>query len=577
MKKIITSLKLKEFLIVTSIIIISFLIFYFKLIFYMNGNFSFGNFSAPLNLDGFFSLQYLFFNPYTNFGTLNSFVLMSILYSYIVDFLELPSFIFGISIGTKILILFSSVIYGLVFYYFTNIFVKNFKARVIGTIFFLFNPFSISLYASGDFILIIFQSFLFISLIFTYLAMNKGKFFNPYFIIAAFFLIFNLSFEQSFIASLLMYLIAILYISFFSLNLKSFKEKLVIALKSFLVLFISLIFIGTIYYVPILFGPISLLPGTVNGLPVSVLYYGALPIWHIFTLKVYDDTLWLAIPKLYGNTFYLLWRIFEALLIIIFLFGFRIFNDKRLLYFSVLVLITSFFAAETDGPIFVINNLTVFLYENMLGYEAINYPYLWVWFLIVPFYSVILSIIISDFYDNNRKNYLLFKKISILENSAKKLKIKKLFKQISIYSFFTLVVFIIVIPISTQGYYNSKLSWGNTIHVTSYPQYFFTIENTLNNLTKNNNSGVIFNTVGSYIFFDNNSNLGISNIPQEDGKYRTASISSYIPNYDQVTNFLYWFYYLFYNNGTKYSAQILAMLGVQYFVDIYNANSMGYP
>jgi hypothetical protein len=363
----------------------------------------------------------------------------------------------------------------------------------------------------------------------------------------------------------------------FKKDLENFKKRIFLFIKSILVIFVSIIFIGSVYYLPMLLGPTSFLPGSLSAFPEDILYWGALPIWNILTLKAYPDYLmWNAVKTFYGINVYEIWEILLIILIILILFGFIIFNDKRLLYLSMFVFFISMFASEMDNPIPGFRYIILLLYENMIGYQATNYPYLWVWFSIVPLYSIMISIIVSDIYEPNN-NYVLFKNYNILN---KKIKIKNFFKKIEKFRYILpfFIIFILLVPISTQAYYSSSNnSSGNGIQEMKILPYFITLANTLNNLTKVSNGGVIFNTPNSFIFFGNDTKNATWNIAQSENYYRTVDISSYLPNYNTVTDFYYWFYHLFYTNGTKYSAKILAMLGVEYFVDVYNAYSVGYP
>ena len=205
--------RLMEFILLLLIISIAFVLFYWRLFFAMNNFLSFGNFTQTLNL-GELREFFPFYNPFSNFGSVSSFPLENIEYSAIAWLVILPpSIIFDVSIGVKVFIFISSLFFGLSFYVLTSIFTKKYLARILGTMFFLFNPFTIQLYASGDFYEFIFQSFIFIGLVFLHYAITKGKFFHPYYIISVFFLILSFAVLQSVLTAFILYFVSDKYVT----------------------------------------------------------------------------------------------------------------------------------------------------------------------------------------------------------------------------------------------------------------------------------------------------------------------------------------------------------------------------
>ena len=565
---------LKEVGTVVLVLTVAFTIFYFRLLFDIRGFLFFGNFSQTLNLaevKGFFP----FYNPFLNFGSFSSIPLGSLEYSAIEwSLIVFPSVIFGLAIGIKIYILLTSIIFGLSFFCFTSIFTQKFTARIIGTLFFLFNPFTIQLYASGDFSEFIFQSFIFIGLLFFNLAILKMKFFHPLYIISILFLVLSIVVLQAFIAALVFYLVIGSYTILFSMKGIDLKEKILFLLKSISSLAMSGLFLGLIAFLPLLFGPVSYLPGSSSSLPLSTFIGGAVNTFKVITMNAYPPSLaWTSVLTTYGSFFYSIWFVLEILLIIVLFFSYVLTRDRKFIFFPLIVVILALFASETAGPL---GNLTVYLYLHVPGYQALNYPYLWVWFLIMPIYSVIIILILDKVAwkeQNSGQNSQGFFRSGKWNRSTLLSKYRTLKNNRAIiYIFLALVVVVLVAPIATEGYYGS-----GGIKRVNMPAWFNTLDSTLVDLTKKNDSGVIFNTIGSFIQFGNNFTNRAPNLLQAAPQFRTVSISSYIPNYNAVTDFFYWFYYLLYNNETKYSAQILSSIGVQYFVDIYNANSVGYP
>jgi len=565
---------LREFGITILILSVAFFLFYFKLFFGINGFLGFGNFSQVLNfaeLREFFP----FYNPFTNFGSVSAFPLGNIENSAIGwTLVMLPSIIFGLGVGFKIYIFLTSLIFGLSFYCFTSIFTRRFNARLLGTLFFLFNPFTIQIYAEGDFSQLIFQSFIFIGLLFLNLAMTKNKFFHPYFLISALSMVLAFVFLQAVITALIFYTVIVIYTLLFSVKGVKLKARFFILVKSVSSLVISGLFLGSIVLLSLLHGSVSYLPGSSSSLPLSTFIGGALNIFKVITMEAYPPFLsWIAVESKFGSFFYDIWSVTEIMLIVVILFAYIINKSKKLIFFSSVAFFLSLFASETAGPL---GPLTIYLYGHLPGYQALNYPYLWVWLLIMPIYSIVTVLIFSEitwkrnipndnskvsFHSNKKKKSLLIVRYLDFRKS----------RTVG-YVFSGLVVFVLLAPIASQGYYGI-----NGIEQVDMPSWFNDLDAELVYLTYHNDSGVIFNTISPYFQFGNNSADGLSNLLQDTPQFRTVGLSSYIPNYNSETNFYYWLYYILYNNETKYSAEILASLGVQYFVDIYNANSEGYP
>lgn len=565
---------IKEFGLTVIVLFNLFLLFYWKLLFGIHGFLSFGNFSQILNLteaNQFFP----FYNPNSDFGSIVSFPLGFMEnYALGMSIISFPSKILGLPLGTKIYIFLASIIFGLCFYYFASIFTYDYLARLVSALFFLFNPFTIQLYASGDFSLLIFQSFILVGAVFLYKAVIKGNFVNPFYILSAFFMVLSFVSFQVFLTGLILYFIILVYTILFSSKWEGFRRKGNYMLESIFAFSLPAIFLGLIVIIPTLFGPTSYLPGSVSSLPLSTFVDGSLSFFKVLTLEAYPPPLsWISVLNSFGSFFYSIWYWLEIILIAVLLLVYFFLRDKRLLFFSVAIAIVSLFASETKGPI---SSLTIYLYEHFTGYQALNYPYIWVWFLIMPFYAIVVAIIFSDLssrhsYSSKNKHKIIFG-INKENKNFKMIFLSKNTRKILRHSFFGLMILVLVSPIITQGYYGT-----NGIRQVNMPSWFNRLNNDLVNFTQTNHSGVVFNTINAYFQFGNNSSDGLGNLLQENSPYGSVALSSYIPNYNTITNFYYWFYYILYNNQTEYSAQILSSFGIQYFVDIFNANSEGYP
>lgn len=553
-----------------------FIIFYWRLFTSIHGFLSFDNFTQRLNYGEITQLP-VFYQPYSNFGSINSSPLGTLEYYFFdVILLLFPAHFFDLYIGTKIFIILSSTIFGISFYWFTSIFTRNIFSKIIGTAFFLFNPFMIQIYVSGDFQPILFQSFIFIGSTLLYIALRSKRYFHPFFLLSSFFLILSFEFLALVILGTLFFIIIFIYFALFENFEQRSTNKWTYVLGSFIIFSCCFIATSLIVALPLLGGPVSYLPGSVSSLPLSTFLGGAQNLFNVLTLKAYPPYLsWIIVKNQYGATAYYIWNGLEIILMLVFILSYAFYRDKRLLFFTVLSLAVIAIAAETSGPF---GTLSVYLYETFPGYQAINYPYLWLWLSLVPLYGIILTILMSNLFceRSNCNSQFMNESSKINESKSKafpfRIYLKSHVRRIARWGMLILVVTVIAIPVSSQGYYGN-----NGIHDVPLPKWFNNLDNKLINLTSKNESGVLFNTINEYFNFGNDTNNGLGNLLQYYPQFKTVSLSSYIPNYNSVTNFFYWFYYMLYTNGTRYSAELSSMIGVQYFVDIYNANSEGYP
>ena len=507
----------------------------------------------------------IFYNPYYNFGFYDPYPLGNLVNLVLnLTMLAYPGILFGLSIGIKIFIITTSIIYGLSFYIFTSTFTNKYSARLFGTIFFLFNPFSLQLYAQGDFSPFVFYSLVLIGATFLNKGIKTNKLFHPYYLISAFLIVLSFVMQQSFVPALLFYLVILFYSVLFNLRNLTIRKKMLKFLKSFVSIYLSIIFIGMMFILPLLYAPSSFLPGSLNSLTLGAYINSGLKLSQVLILKAYYPYLaWFIIHQFYGNSLYYIWIFLEIVTIFLIIFGYLITLKREVLFFSSIALVISPFAAETHG---IFLNIDIYLFNNIPGFQATNYPYLWVWFIIMPIYSIIATLILSEigFVRDKRKpptNVIL--KQNTIGNFHHKLKKKiSALRRYVIYLFFIVAIIMIVTPITTQGYYGNYDSGNTGMRQMVLPSWEYSLDNTLVNLTKENNSGVLFNDY---------------NIMQTYLQFKTAIISTYIPHYSTTSNFFVWLYNLLNSNGTRYSANLVSILGVKYFVLFTNVSANGNP
>lgn len=565
------------------VLLVFIVLFYLRYIIFFNGFVMLSNFTRPYNVS---QLNYfpIFYDKYQYFGSIISSPFSQIDYLAIEQSLFIfPSRLFGLVVGEKIFAICTTFIYAGSFFIFSRIFSSNFRARMISTLFFLFNPFTIQLYIYGDFQQFVFISFSLISLFFLYKGINPTTLkLSPYFLLSCILVPFSFSFLPMTLISFPLGVFITFYLVFFNKD----KGQLRLRVRRFFIYssmwIISVIVISLPFILPYLYSPTSYLPNSVSSLPLEIFQSSGLSFFKVITLEAYPpDISWIIVKQFYGLFLYNTWDLFIVTFIVLITSSAIFVRDKRLALFSMILVLFSIIGAQTKGPL---GTLTVYFYEHLIGYQAINYPYLWVWLVNVPVISAMVAIFIDDVLNGVPEIFKFtlshFKKTTAIYAHSSSLifsspKIKRVIRRGTFIAMAIILGIIVIMPISTQGYYTHKNV--NGLGETSVPQWFNSLDYELVNLTSRNNSAVIFNTINSYFFFGNDSNNATNNLLQIFPQFRTVSLSSYIPNYNALTNFFYWFYYTLYNNETKYSAQILSAVGVQYFVDIYNANSGGYP
>ena len=542
-----------------TIILIDFvflIVIFYKLLMYTSPLFI-SNFDQQINLTQFQAFP--FWNPfqYNGIPNLSPFTnLLTFVSTYL--FMAIPSVLFGMSFGAKFFVMVTILLLTLAFNLIVSTFVKSLLAKLLSSLFFISNPFTLMLYVNGDFGLFPFEALLIIGLLFLKISVSKSSFINMYTMLASVCLSFSIAFFQAFYLGYPLYIIFALIFVYDQYKrkytnsvilLRYFKTILTVSLLT--ALFLSP-FILTIIY-----GNYNLSPNSTYALSSQTFNaYSVNPLSILFLKSYPPNIAWTSVETKFGTIVFIVWQTAEVLVIFLVLASFVVFRKILLLIFGILDIIISFFGSGPNGPFSIV---TDFLYLHFYGYQAINASYYWNWIYLTVFLSISIAIIIDSWSALN------------FQRAAEAIRKRNHLSQIRKYLgfiFIALVIFVLITPIASQGYYTS--SGGISEH--SIPKDFTAIDGELKSLIGSNNTGVAFFNPDGYFFFNNNSNHPVINPIIDTPIVRTAGIPGYLTPSLSSNDYFYWLYHLFYTNETHYLGQLMALMAIQYFVVVYNSN-----
>jgi hypothetical protein len=536
------------------------LIVFYKLFFDVGGYLVWGNLTSTYTSNSYIYSVFSFFNPFQN----NGFVLINpsaqIEWVAINRILYLFSFISGADFSIKLLIFGSTILLSLSFYYLVSGVVKRSTARYASTIFYVYGPFQISLFAAGDFYYFIFQSFFLISLslLIRYYTGAAKK--HYLFIFSLFFLFLSSAFYQVFYIGVVVFLISGIFLVWFFSKKNGWDLKK--ALLRFFTMFLIFIPISMPLILAFIFPPISLAPSSPLALPLTSFIQGSLPFFKTLTLESYPPNLaWQSLEQ-YSGFLYAIWNYAEIILILL-IIGIGVATmDRRSLSLSIAAVFSAFFSSESKGPF---GPLMKWAYEKLPGFQIMNYPYIWTWVLSLLMYGILLALIIEILLDRSARSPFHFKLLCKVR--AIYLTTQTYRKIIAVF-LVGIITFVVITPYLPQGYYGSE-----GIHSSYIPVQYQELDYGLSQLGPSNYFGVAFFNPSDYIFFNNSSADPLTNPIIYSIPLRTPAIPGYITEPLPSYNYFNWAYYKFYSNDTKYFPELLASVGYKYFVNLYNTNS----
>lgn len=555
--------KFKNIILFSFTMLILIILFYFHLIFSTSEYIGWGNFYPPITkgqlVGGAF---YIFWKPLGGDGSLNPFpstTMINIVFSTLP--ITITKSVLPLWLFIRLYIVFTTLFLAASFYLLSNRFSENFFARLFAVIFFIFNAFEVDQLSAGDFLQFVSLGFLLLSLNFVILSRQRKNPYNFQLLISIIFLFLSLGNLQ------FTYLGAFLYLLFciiFTPNIiNALKDKNKLIKEILLPFFINLLFIFLIFLpfiLPAAFGSyISLGPNSSYAQPLSEFSFFSNNFFSVLFLTPYPI---LNVSELSVSTYPALvvffWNICLILSLSIALVWGFLKKDGRLIVFSTLIFLASIIGS---GPKSVLPFIPIFLYEHLYGYQLLNASYYWDWIIISPLYSIIFIYIFQDIFCKIRNRGVKIKKISYRRLN------KSFFLLFSI-----ILVFVLIMPIASQGYYNQNgvINRGEYI-----PPYFVNLSQQIQKLTNCNYDGVAFFPPTNELYLSGGSphfnNPLMSNVP-----FRLPPSESYGSLPSPTSSYFSNVYNVFYSNETTHLQELMGIGGFYYFVVLKDVKAYGY-
>jgi len=565
-------------LIVPLLIIIIELIIFFKMLQY-TGYVQWGNFAFPLRNNIYNSLKIITWDPYSY----NGIPVITPWISLFGNLSNLSIIIFGgllnLNIAVKIYILISTFFMVFSFYIFIGAFVHPTIPKVIAMVFILLNPLTLQLIGQGDPFQFIVWGFYFLSVwTFKKYTFSVGSHKQIYFLISLIMLSFTVAIPQIFYLGVPLYIIFIFY--FLLVEEGNYSKH---AFLSFIkILFLSLSLLAMLIMplvLTTLFGAFDLSPTSSFANPLNNYIAYSATFFNLLEMNAYpmlQNTVLLG--ALNSHLFAEIWHLAIGMLVFfIFLSGIA-FRNVKMLFFEFIVIVAALIGSGYSSPI---SSFNVFLYTHMPGYQVLNTSYYWEWLVIVPFFAIVLSMMVENLLSactlnkrNSVNNAMNYTSLRSLDNTLTKKwndrarifmgRIKSKLPIYSIIVVFLLIFTIILPPLVGQGFYGG----GNSgIHQDGVPKSYNSLISKLDGLIGSSQVGVAYFTPDNYVYFGNNTN-GVSQPLFNDPGFRSPGVPSYLSPPVVSSNYFYWAYTQFYMNRTHYIAQLMGLMGIKYFVTL---------
>ncbi len=543
------------------IFLISLILFYFRFLFLYKGYSGYDNFVIPYHYNEFnwsiFFDSHLYNTTVITTPESTFFVLIAANIPY-----YLLSFFVSINVAAKAFTVLAALFYMLSVYFLASIITSKYYIRIIGSCFLTFNPYVFMDLSIGVSLGFVAQGFVYLSIGFLIKSLkSKRKLPNFSWLLSICFLAISIMGFQSFVLGVIAYFITLVL---FSYGLDS-PDSLTNCFKK------------TSYYIvlglPILIALIlpDVYPLYAGNITSEFIFNPGLssfvgnstPPLNLLLLKGYPPNLaWLSALSA-GYTVFYLWESLEIFLLIFLLIAPIVFRRYRLFLISIIVILLSLIGAGADSPLFSVNS---YLYLHFPGFGSLNASYFWEWIIsLFYFYLIIFILEVSEKFMVEKTQLINQKKsfrIWLVHHSGK----VRLF-------IILIVLFVLVTPISTQGYYSS--SGINNQWAQNLPTTYSEIQPELSKLIGNSSGGVAYFNPDILLYKNNTSNWFI-NPNLAFSKFRVAELSNYGSPHTPSNRFFYWVYSLFYNNETKYLGQLMSFAGIEYFVILNNTNSWTY-
>lgn len=549
-----------KWLYVPLVIVIFECIIYYKM-FFFTGYVQWGNFIVPLKENLFSRFNIVTWDPYDYLGMPLEFAWLNILSN--INYILL--FLFGgfssMNIAVKVYVFVSTFAAAYSFYILTGRFVKLPIPRIFATLFFLLTPPILQQIGQGDFGTFIIITIYFASITLLSLSVSSEGHKKYYFLFLSIFLLsFTIMDIQLFYLGVPLYFLFMLYFTLLEKNDYAFKNILSL-LKSFIISITLLVLLSMPFILISLFGSYNLSPNSSIANPLNVFMVYSSNFFNMLLMNSFQNVLpsSVLLGSFTSPMVSAIWRWSTILLVIIIIESGIAMRDKRILFWTVIIVIAALLGSDYLSPVSALN---MYLYQHMLGYQVLDVSAFWEWYIIAPLYGIIIGILLEKIllYMKQTKNSLTG---GHPERTRKKL-LRTMGRATGLTVVSIFIVLVIVFPLMGQGFYGSS---NSGIHQDEVPSSYDELTVILDNLVGKSNVGVAFFTPDNYVYFGNNTN-GVSQPLITDPTIRYPGIPSFGSPPVPSSNYFYWLYNEFYINATSNIAQLFGIMGIKYFVTL---------
>lgn len=567
-KSIIVGGRVNKTIILSILFATSILIFYFRVLFIFGSYVEWVNFCSPVTLaqlNG--SKSFFFWNQYD--GSPNLFPSTTIdnfLFYHAV--IAILTYLVPLGMSIKIYFVISSLFLVLAFYKFSGAFSSSCLVRVVSSLFFMYNLFQLDQLSSGDFLVYWDEGMLLLSMYFVILASRSHRRFNIYWILAVSCLFLTLGEAQ------FAYLGFVMFLFFWGTN--SWHKRVISDEPGFslrnitgaIAVFGLLLTTFGPFVLPAIFGSFITLGPTSSYAP-SLGNYGTFTtnFFGVLYLNPYNSSSVgslanYSVAGFFPEWLYLIWQSFVVTFLTTLILFSMVFKDIRTRLASVLIVISALVGSGPHSPVSV---LPIFLFESFPGFQMLNTSYIWDWVIISPMYSFVLIF----FLDFLRGRSVMQ---SMRPNPEAQFPLLEHFRRLLqggiYYVVIAVVIMILVLPISSQGYYSDN---GIVNRGAFIPASSGNLTDELIQLTSNG-AGVAFFPPGPQMYFGNSSDQFTNSIYVFQ-PFREAVVPSYGSVPTAISNYFSWVYGVFYNNETRHLGQLMGVAGIYYYVILKNATN----
>ena len=316
------------------------------------------------------------------------------------------------------------------------------------------------------------------------------------------------------------------------------------------------------------------------ALPLSIFENYSRPPWSLLTLSSYFDLGPTMVSSgAHGALVLALWTVVVLALLFVLWIGYVFTGDIRLVYLLGATVFASIFGAGTAGPL---SGPAVYLYFHFPGYAALNASYYWDWFVIAPIFALMLGLLLEGIF----KQRALLRAprpseepsrepsggvLRYLRSPRRRRAARRGLALIAI-ALGVLLGLSVLLPISNGAYYTSP----DGIPDFHYPSDYAQIPGLLSRLIGDSYAGVALFSPDVNWFLSNSTEL-VPNAFFLFPGVRTPGVPIYLAPALQSNSYFYWLYETFYENETRYAAELFALVGVEYFLVFYDTEAASFP